>query len=153
MDELAVHPPAKRASLQQGCESSILSSSAILTEGSLTVGTGFETQQGHSPRAFDSLTFRHSIEAHVRFRQGVTVKDKIGVEIETGDEIIYAALAGRCAVLHQGLVLGFKEMTDDFYHRKPFTKIKVEIDTWNRKKKKIVYLEFPDRVIVTKKKE
>ena len=80
------------------------------------------------------------------------MKDFEGTEIEVGDSIVYAALAGRCAVLHHGLVLGFKEMESNYMRKQKWTKIKVSIEGYN-KKPKIVYLEFPDRVIVSKKKE
>lgn len=81
------------------------------------------------------------------------MKDFNGQEINVGDCIAYAALAGRCAVLHRGVVLGFKDMPPDYYHRdKPWRKIKVEIKGW-KDQPKIVYLEFPERVIVVKNDE
>jgi hypothetical protein len=81
--------------------------------------------------------------------KGEGVTDFDGNEIEVGDSIIYAALAGRCAVLHRGRVLGFKDMPADYYHREAWRKIKGEIKGW-KDKPKIVYLEFPERVIAVK---
>lgn len=75
------------------------------------------------------------------------MKDAAGKEIKEGDLILYAALNGRSAVLHRGKVLGFKP-TKVYWQEKPLNKIKVEIDSWDKKSKKIVYLQYPDAVVV-----
>jgi uncharacterized protein YegL len=77
------------------------------------------------------------------------MKDATGVEIEVGDRILYAALEGRSACLHRGVVTGFKAHAHNYQSEQ---KIQVTIEGYN-KKPKIVYLLYPESIVVTQKGE
>lgn len=94
------------------------------------------------------------------------MKDLIGQEIKVGDHIAYGALAGRSGVLHIGKVVGFKESKPK-WGGEPVQKVIAEllVGGWTRSeyykehypekatKTKLVYLEFPDRMVVLGKVE
>lgn len=76
------------------------------------------------------------------------MKDAEGTEIEVGDRILYAAFDGRSAVLHRGIVTGFKPWPNSWAENKE--KVQVTIEGW-QKKPKIVYLQYPQSIIVAEK--